>query len=68
MQCWGFGEGGGEGSCRIRRGIELRSNLEHGYSASRHGTKRLQTHVWHAKSFTMTKLWGLHVPLGVEVR
>ncbi|CAN4115014.1 unnamed protein product [Withania somnifera] len=34
----------------------------------RDGTKRLRSHVWHAKRFTMTKLWGFYLPLGVQGR
>ncbi|KAJ0558990.1 putative ribonuclease P [Helianthus annuus] len=30
------------------------------------GTKRLRTHVWHAKRFTMIKRWGFHLPLGLH--
>eukprot|EP00261_Vitis_vinifera_P036406 XP_019077649.1 PREDICTED: ribonucleases P/MRP protein subunit POP1-like [Vitis vinifera] len=53
---------------RIRRRVELRRNPEHGYSTSGDGTKRLRTHVWHAKRFTMTKLWGFYLPLGLQGR
>ncbi|XP_057474241.1 ribonucleases P/MRP protein subunit POP1 [Actinidia eriantha] len=51
---------------RIRRRFELRENLESGFSTSGDGTKRLRTHVWHAKRFAMTKLWGFHLPLGMQ--
>ena len=53
---------------RIRRRVELRRNTEHGYSTSGDGTKRLRTHVWHAKRFTMTKLWGFYLPVGLQGR
>ncbi|XP_021904326.1 ribonucleases P/MRP protein subunit POP1 isoform X2 [Carica papaya] len=53
---------------RIRRRIELRKNRESGFCTSGDGTKRLRTHVWHAKRFTMTKLWGFHLPLGLHGR
>ncbi|KAL6334559.1 hypothetical protein AAG906_018898 [Vitis piasezkii] len=53
---------------RIPRRVELRRNPEHGYSTSGDGTKRLRTHVWHAKRFTMTKLWGFYLPLGLQGR
>ena len=53
---------------RIRRRVELKCNPEHGYSTSGDGTKRLRTHVWHAKRFTMTKLWGFYLPLGLQGR
>ncbi|GLU16742.1 hypothetical protein SLE2022_331580 [Rubroshorea leprosula] len=53
---------------RIRRRQELKKNPEIGFSTSGDGTKRLRTHVWHAKRFTMTKLWGFHLPLGLHGR
>ncbi|KAJ6334374.1 hypothetical protein OIU78_011297 [Salix suchowensis] len=53
---------------RVRRRIELKKNTEFGFAASGDGTRRLRTHVWHAKRFTMTKLWGFHLPLGLHGR
>lgn len=53
---------------RVRRRLELKMNLESGFCSSGDGTKRLRTHVWHAKRFTMTKLWGYHLPLGLQGR
>ncbi|CAL1404604.1 unnamed protein product [Linum trigynum] len=53
---------------RVRRREELRKNPEHGFITSGDGTKRLRTHVWLAKRFTMTKLWGFHLPLGLHGR
>lgn len=53
---------------RIRRRAELKMNLEKGFCTSGDGTKRLRTHVWHAKRFTMTKLWGYNLPLGLQGR
>ncbi|GAB4841787.1 hypothetical protein Ancab_022511 [Ancistrocladus abbreviatus] len=53
---------------RIRRRIELKKNPESGFCSSGDGTKRLRTHVWHAKRFTMTKLWGFYLPLGLQGR
>ncbi|GMH02302.1 hypothetical protein Nepgr_004141 [Nepenthes gracilis] len=53
---------------RIRRRIELQKNPECGFCNSGDGTKRLRTHVWHAKRFTMTKLWGFYLPLGLHGR
>ncbi|KAF3943547.1 hypothetical protein CMV_029908 [Castanea mollissima] len=53
---------------RIRRRIELRMNREKGFSSSGDGTKRLRTHVWYAKRFAMTKLWGFYLPLGLQGR
>ncbi|KAK7262442.1 hypothetical protein RJT34_30015 [Clitoria ternatea] len=53
---------------RVRRRYELKINPENGFCTSRDGTKRLRTHVWHAKRFAMTKLWGYHLPLGLQGR
>ena len=53
---------------RVRRAMELKKNCVSGFSTSGDGTKRLRTHVWHAKRFTMTKLWGFHIPLGLQGR
>lgn len=55
-------------SRHVRRRVELRMNPENGFVTSGDGTKRLRTHVWHAKRFTMTKLWGFHLPLGLQGR
>ncbi|KAG7015159.1 Ribonucleases P/MRP protein subunit POP1 [Cucurbita argyrosperma subsp. argyrosperma] len=55
-------------SRKIRRRAELKMNHGIGFSTSGDGTKRLRTHVWHAKRFTMTKLWGFHLPLGLQGR
>ncbi|KAG8371259.1 hypothetical protein BUALT_Bualt13G0069000 [Buddleja alternifolia] len=55
-------------SRRVQRRIELTKNLPSGFGTSGDGTKRLRTHVWHAKRFTMTKLWGFHLPLGLHGR
>ncbi|KAJ0810242.1 putative ribonuclease P [Helianthus annuus] len=52
----------------IRRKKELNKNLESGFCVSGDGTKRLRTHVWHAKRFTMIKRWGFHLPLGLHGR
>lgn len=52
----------------IRRKIELKKNADSGFCTSGDGTKRLRTHVWHAKRFTMTKFWGFHLPLGQHGR
>ncbi|TQD78024.1 hypothetical protein C1H46_036420 [Malus baccata] len=43
-------------------------SLEKDFSTSGDGTRRLRTHVWHAKRFTMTKLWGYNLPLGLQGR
>ncbi|KAJ9558994.1 hypothetical protein OSB04_013608 [Centaurea solstitialis] len=52
----------------IRRRKELKKNPQSGFCTSGDGTKRLRTHVWHAKRFTMTKRWGFHLPLGLHGR
>lgn len=53
---------------RVRRRYELKNNPENGFCTSGDGTKRLRTHVWHAKRFSLTKLWGYHLPLGLQGR
>ncbi|XP_028770268.1 uncharacterized protein LOC114727720 isoform X2 [Neltuma alba] len=53
---------------RVRRRLELKMNPENGFCSSGDGTRRLRTHVWHAKRFTMTRLWGYHLPLGLQGR
>ncbi|KAL2460020.1 ribonuclease Ps [Abeliophyllum distichum] len=55
-------------SRHLRRRIELSNNPESGFCTSGDGTKRLRTHVWHAKRFKMIKLWGFHIPLGLHGR
>ncbi|KAK6144234.1 hypothetical protein DH2020_021054 [Rehmannia glutinosa] len=52
----------------VQRNIELKKNPPSGFGTSGDGTKRLRTHVWHAKRFTMKKLWGFYVPLGLHGR
>ncbi|KAL2331135.1 hypothetical protein Fmac_018716 [Flemingia macrophylla] len=53
---------------RVRRRDELKKNPESGFCISGDGTKRLRTHIWHAKRFTMTKLWGYYLPLCLQGR
>ncbi|XVF72760.1 hypothetical protein PTKIN_Ptkin12aG0146300 [Pterospermum kingtungense] len=53
---------------RVRRRLELKKNLDSGFVISGDGTKRLRTHVWHAKRFTITKRWGFYLPLGLQGR
>lgn len=53
---------------RIRRKNELRRSQQVGFGVSGDGTKRLRTHVWHAKRFTMSKIWGFYLPLGLHGR
>ncbi|KAG5033572.1 hypothetical protein JHK87_008482 [Glycine soja] len=42
----------------VHRRYELKKNPENGFCTSGDVTKRLRTHVWHAKWFAMTKLWA----------
>ncbi|XVE81504.1 hypothetical protein DITRI_Ditri15bG0069800 [Diplodiscus trichospermus] len=53
---------------RFRRRLELKKNPGSGFVTSGDGTKRLRTHVWHAKRFTMAKQWGFYLPLGLQGR
>ncbi|KAL1318119.1 hypothetical protein AAHE18_15G183100 [Arachis hypogaea] len=53
-------------SRRMRRRYELKMNFDSGFSTSGDGIKRLRTHVWHTKQFTMTKLWGYYLPLALQ--
>ncbi|KAL2964313.1 hypothetical protein AAZX31_16G000200 [Glycine max] len=50
----------------VHRRYELKKNPENGFCTSGDVTKRLRTHVWHAKWFAMTKLWGYHLPLCLQ--
>lgn len=53
---------------RVRRKIELKGDKKGGGGCSRDGTQRLVTHVWHAKRFTMTKIWGHWLAEGLPGR
>ncbi|XP_031498129.1 ribonucleases P/MRP protein subunit POP1 isoform X2 [Nymphaea colorata] len=53
---------------RVRRRMEFKGNPISGFSLSGDGTKRLRTHVWHAKRFEMVKRWGFYLPLGLSGR
>ncbi|KAF3783268.1 Ribonucleases P/MRP protein subunit [Nymphaea thermarum] len=53
---------------RVRRRMEFKGNPSSGFSLSGDGTKRLRTHVWHAKRFEMVKRWGFYLPLGLSGR
>ncbi|KAL8491274.1 hypothetical protein ACS0TY_023057 [Phlomoides rotata] len=55
-------------SRRVRRNTELKKNPPSGFVTSGDGTKRLRTHVWHAKRFKMEKLWSFYIPLGLHGR
>ncbi|KAK1319244.1 hypothetical protein QJS10_CPB04g01008 [Acorus calamus] len=58
----------GKVSRKIRRRRDLRENPEVGFCRSGDGTRRLRTHLWHAKRFEMAKLWGFYLPLGLHGR
>ncbi|XP_078180291.1 ribonucleases P/MRP protein subunit POP1-like [Carex rostrata] len=53
---------------RERRRRELSSNPGLGFVVAGDGTKRLRTHVWHAKRFQMVKRWGFYLPIGIQGR
>lgn len=55
-------------SRKTRRRMELLDNPISGFGTSGDGTKRLRTHLWHAKRFTMVKRWGFYLPLGLHGR
>ncbi|KAF8033426.1 hypothetical protein BT93_D2132 [Corymbia citriodora subsp. variegata] len=52
----------------VQRRNELKGNPDSGFCTSGDGTRRLRTHLWHAKRFAMTKLWGFYLPLGLQGR
>lgn len=52
-------------SRRLRRRLEFRES-KFGFQISGDGTKRLKTHLWHVKRFTMEKKWGFCIPLGLH--
>ncbi|CAL5049774.1 unnamed protein product [Urochloa decumbens] len=73
----GTGEVGpaGEGSSaprkqsrRVRRRRELAGNPAEGFSVAGDGARRLRTHLWHAKRFSMERRWGFILPVGVHGR
>ncbi|THU44046.1 hypothetical protein C4D60_Mb02t03240 [Musa balbisiana] len=55
-------------SRRSRRRMQFRSNPSSGFCTAGDCTKRLRTHLWHAKRFTMLKRWGFYLPLGLHGR
>ncbi|XP_042401843.1 ribonucleases P/MRP protein subunit POP1-like isoform X1 [Zingiber officinale] len=55
-------------SRKTRRRMEFQDNPISGFGTSGDGTKRLRTHLWHAKRFTMIKRWGFHLPQGLHGR
>lgn len=55
-------------SRRTRRRLEFQKNPASGFCTSEDGTRRLRTHLWHAKRFVMVKQWGFYLPLGLHGR
>lgn len=55
-------------SRRVRRRREFKRNPNFGFCVAVDGTKRLRTHLWLAKRFTMVKRWGYCLPLGLQGR
>ncbi len=53
---------------RVRRKFELKGGADGSGGCSSDGTRRLVTHVWHAKRFSMTKIWGYWLPEGLPGR
>ncbi|KAF7043085.1 hypothetical protein CFC21_052519 [Triticum aestivum] len=50
-------------SRRVRRRQELAGNPAEGFSFAGDGARRLRTHLWHAKRFTMARRWGFVLPI-----
>ncbi|XP_010914572.2 ribonucleases P/MRP protein subunit POP1 [Elaeis guineensis] len=55
-------------SRRTRRRFEFQKNPASGFCTTGDGTRRLRTHLWHAKRFAMVKQWGFYLPLGLHGR
>lgn len=53
-------------SRRVRRRRELAGNPAEGFSVAGDGARRLRTHLWHAKRFTMARRWGFVLPIGSQ--
>nr|BBF89698.1 ribonucleases P/MRP protein subunit POP1 containing protein-like [Oryza sativa f. spontanea] len=58
----------GRPSRRVRRRRELAGNPAEGFSAAGDGARRLRTHLWHAKRFSMERRWGFVLPIGAHGR
>jgi ribonuclease P/MRP protein subunit POP1 len=52
----------------VRRRRELAGNPAEGFSAAGDGARRLRTHLWHAKRFSMERRWGFVLPIGAHGR
>ncbi|XP_062183018.1 ribonucleases P/MRP protein subunit POP1 isoform X2 [Phragmites australis] len=55
-------------SRRVRRRRELAGNPAEGFSVAGDGARRLRTHLWHAKRFSMERRWGFVLPDGAQGR
>ncbi|GJN25825.1 hypothetical protein PR202_gb13705 [Eleusine coracana subsp. coracana] len=55
-------------SRRVRRRRELAGNAAEGFSVAGDGARRLRTHLWHAKRFSMERHWGFVLPVGAHGR
>lgn len=55
-------------SRRVRRRRELAGNPAEGFSAAGDGSRRLRTHLWHAKRFSMERHWDFVLPVGAHGR
>ncbi|KAJ1276803.1 hypothetical protein BS78_05G243300 [Paspalum vaginatum] len=68
----GNGEEGGPAarkeSRRVRRRRELAGNPAEGFSVAGDGARRLRTHLWHAKRFSMERRWGFVLPVAAQGR
>ncbi|WVZ49698.1 hypothetical protein U9M48_001032 [Paspalum notatum var. saurae] len=69
----GTGEEGGaaarkEPPRRVRRRRELAGNPAEGFSVAGDGARRLRTHLWHAKRFSMERRWGFVLPVAAQGR
>ncbi|TVU23492.1 hypothetical protein EJB05_25863, partial [Eragrostis curvula] len=53
-------------SRRVRRRRELAGNPAEGFSVAGDGARRLRTHLWHAKRFTMERRWGFVLPVHAQ--
>lgn len=55
-------------SRRVRRRRELAANPAEGFSVAGDGARRLRTHLWYAKRFSMERRWTFILPVGAQGR
>jgi ribonuclease P/MRP protein subunit POP1 len=55
-------------SRKVRRRRELAGNPAEGFSVAGDGARRLRTHLWYAKRFSMERRWGFILPVGAQGR